>query len=484
MAEQSEGYAGQLPVGIPMENGNGVQVIQVPSEDGNGVHFLQVPVEGGNIVPSNAAFAVAEAERQAVAKAQRRDDFFDKRQDPVCSVVATCILVCAFGVAGFLVYVYALGGYEVLFGGILQRISLDDDAFVQVVFANDDTDVAANNAFVKAATTWSNILNATGVIAVANTLTTFNEICSLDQTVAFPNVAVIDRLFIAAVVAPNDGAGGVLASAGPCGAFIEIEANGYFMPALGVMTFDSDDIDRLVDNDELEDVILHEMAHVLGFGSLWDDIRTDFDLGGDPVVEDIIYPFLAAPQPENQPIYTGAEGMNGRVDVGGGSLTPVEVEDGSFRSLTALQLVAGAGRGSVDSHWMENIYEDELMTPAISGSVRPLSVMSLRSMRDLGYAVDTSFADPYTFDPSASIVGSPIPQQKITSDDHGGHYTLLLNDTFRDPAIPYVLSKLRKSQKLLGNGRRRLGGPTYITLAVEAVQEYRQMQSSKASTGL
>jgi len=63
-----------------------------------------------------------------------------------------------------------------------------------------------------------------------------------------------------------DGVGGILGSAGPIfGAF----QAGYTLATQGVMEFDSADIGDLETNGALYDVILHEMAHVIGFGTLW-----------------------------------------------------------------------------------------------------------------------------------------------------------------------------------------------------------------------
>lgn len=43
------------------------------------------------------------------------------------------------------------------------------------------------------------------------------------------------------------------------------------MPRLGVMKFDSADVDDLLKKGTFGAVVLHEMAHVLGFGVLWNE---------------------------------------------------------------------------------------------------------------------------------------------------------------------------------------------------------------------
>ena len=58
--------------------------------------------------------------------------------------------------------------------------------------------------------------------------------------------------------------------AGPCG--FRSAASGY-LTTVGVMEFDAADIERLAANGTLQDVITHEMLHVLGIGTLWSDRR-------------------------------------------------------------------------------------------------------------------------------------------------------------------------------------------------------------------
>lgn len=63
-----------------------------------------------------------------------------------------------------------------------------------------------------------------------------------------------------------DGPGGVLGSAGPTAAS---QQGGFVLTTTGSMSFDSADVAVLEMSGELEEVIRHEMGHVLGFGTLW-----------------------------------------------------------------------------------------------------------------------------------------------------------------------------------------------------------------------
>ncbi len=77
----------------------------------------------------------------------------------------------------------------------------------------------------------------------------------------------LTTVYINAVLAPNDGVGGVLGSAGP--SEVAIDASGYWLTTDGQMSFDSADAAGLVTGGTFGSVVLHEMAHVLGFGTLW-----------------------------------------------------------------------------------------------------------------------------------------------------------------------------------------------------------------------
>ncbi|WP_148618613.1 M8 family metallopeptidase [Mariniblastus fucicola] len=76
----------------------------------------------------------------------------------------------------------------------------------------------------------------------------------------------LSSMFIEANVGAIDGVGGILGSAGPS----EIVNDGnQWLTTHGAMTFDSADLADLSSDGTLEDVILHEMGHVLGIGTLW-----------------------------------------------------------------------------------------------------------------------------------------------------------------------------------------------------------------------
>lgn len=168
----------------------------------------------------------------------------------------------------------------------------------------------------------------------------------------------VDDVLIDVLLQPIDGPGAVLGSAGPC-----LARNADLLTLYGVMFFDTDDLAFLQENDVLDEVIVHEMGHVLGIGTLWNFGRT------------LLQGTAADPR------FVGPNAIAGFHEVGGrGATVPVE-EDG--------------GPGTRFGHWDDDTFDTELMTGFIGLGESPLSVMTIGSMADLGYEVDNSPADRY-----------------------------------------------------------------------------------------
>ena len=78
------------------------------------------------------------------------------------------------------------------------------------------------------------------------------------------NGVAVDDLLIDASAMVIDGQGGILGSAGP-----DRFRSGSNLPYHGSMTFDSADLAMLESTNQLFSVVLHEMGHVLGLGTIW-----------------------------------------------------------------------------------------------------------------------------------------------------------------------------------------------------------------------
>ena len=84
----------------------------------------------------------------------------------------------------------------------------------------------------------------------------------------------VDDLLIEARLPTIDGENGVL---GRAGAYSVREGGTVdeYTTVVGVMEFDVADAQNLLHDNTWDDTILHEMIHVLGFGTLWDDFGRD-----------------------------------------------------------------------------------------------------------------------------------------------------------------------------------------------------------------
>lgn len=230
---------------------------------------------------------------------------------------------------------------------------------IDINFQGSDWTADLQDAFVKAADLVSNIITD-------------------DIPDVFYHGKIIDDIRIDAELTQIDGAGGVLGQAGPTA----VRTAGY-LPATATMQFDTADATNMNTTDPAtdvwEEVVLHEMLHSIGFGSIWSFLGLVDDTGSDPV-------------------FTG---QHAQAAAGG-----------------AVIVEADGGQGTALSHWDDATYGSELMTgylysvvgtdgngnpiygnpsnvdadlaagtPSLTddASVSDLSNMTIASLEDLGY---------------------------------------------------------------------------------------------------
>ena len=190
-----------------------------------------------------------------------------------------------------------------------------------------------------------------------------------------------------------DGKKGILAQASPCGLSCfgsdmsirrenNIVSSGkYYCTAgsnpdtptspvvrFGIMVLDADDIPGLVSRGVFENTILHEIGHVLGFGTVW-------NIFTKPLIS----------KSSSDPRFIGAQANNAY----GHFLDALNIESHS------LKVENSGGAGTTGSHWREETYGNELMTGFLDGETQPMSSFTIASLGDLGYDVDLSKADSY-----------------------------------------------------------------------------------------
>jgi hypothetical protein len=175
---------------------------------------------------------------------------------------------------------------------------------------------------------------------------------------------VIDDLVIEAQGADIDGPGGVLGQAGPTNLRPASAGASAFLPAKGIMSFDTADLAQMEADGTLLDVITHEMGHVIGIGTVWEHKKL---LTGAGTVN---------------PRFKGTEAKNAFGQLKGQASTPVPVEN-------------TGGAGTRDGHWRETVFRNELMSGFIAAPNNPLSKVTVASLKDLGYVVNMAAAEPY-----------------------------------------------------------------------------------------
>ena len=172
----------------------------------------------------------------------------------------------------------------------------------------------------------------------------------------------VPGVIIYASVQSIDGPGRILAQAGPC--YVRDDPD--LRTVIGVMEFDSDDLASLSGDGNLQDIITHEMLHVIGLGTFW----TDKNLLTGATTADVAY--------------TGAGGIAGCIATGG-----------TTTCATSVPVENTGGSGTADSHWRETTFGNELMTGFANSGHLPMSIMTVRSLADIGYTVNPAAAETY-----------------------------------------------------------------------------------------
>ncbi len=135
-------------------------------------------------------------------------------------------------------------------------------------------------------------------------------------------------------------------------------------PVLGYVFFDEVDLGTLQAYGDLEEIMLHELTHVLGFGFRWVLLGL-LDQDSDPVFD---------------PHFTGSRAIAAFDDAGGTNYTGAKVP-------------TEPGQG----HWRDSVFGNELMDSFLYVNRRePLSAITLEALVDMGFRVDVSHADPFT----------------------------------------------------------------------------------------
>ena len=175
---------------------------------------------------------------------------------------------------------------------------------------------------------------------------------------------IIDDILILAQGVAIDGPGSILGQAGPTHLRPASAGVNAFLPAKGIMSFDTADLAQMQANGTLLDVITHEMGHVIGVGTIW------------------THKGLLAGTSTN-PTFKGTEAKKQYGILKGTGPVVVPVEN-------------TGGPGTKNSHWRESVFKNELMSGFIAAANNPLSKVTVGGLKDLCYSVNLQAAEAYT----------------------------------------------------------------------------------------
>lgn len=218
-------------------------------------------------------------------------------------------------------------------------------------------------AFAAAKARWERVI--TGDLPNASLSASQVEACA-----GVSEALTVEDVAIYAKVGPIDGPGNILGQAGPC--YVRSPS---YLPILGIMEFDEADLANMEASGILGDVILHEMGHVLGIGTLWS------------------YQSLLQGEGGADPYFSGPQAVAAYQGLGATVTNGVPVEN-------------TGGGGTRDSHWRETTFGNELMTGWVNAAPNPLSIVTVRSLADQGYTVNPAAADAYAL-PSPAPLRAP-----------------------------------------------------------------------------
>ena len=210
----------------------------------------------------------------------------------------------------------------------------------------------------------------------------------------------IDDVVIVIELASIDGPERTLGQAGTC-----VVRETSWLPAVGLMTFDTADLEGLVTDGSFYEVVVHEMAHALGFGVNWRELG----LLQLPTIE-CENPFTMPCMPVRRDThFTGPSARKefDRIDADyKGNKVPVENDITTYDS------------GGLDVHWRESVFATEGMTPSLdTGVPNPISRVTIASFADIGYRVEYEAAQPFRLPSSRSALRGEARAPVYLGDD-------------------------------------------------------------------
>lgn len=259
------------------------------------------------------------------------------------------------------------------FGPTTMTISVEDDPVeeydIDLVFVNNGTS-SQDQIVENAVELWESVI-AAGVQEIDFSE---NPVAAGRCGTGSPQIGdIVDDLRMFVSIDSIDGVGSILGQARPCQVrVIPFLDNRVTSVITGHIELDEADVAALETRGLLESTIVHEIGHVLGFGTIWDDFELLINpsVGGNPNADTHF----------NGPLTIAAFDAAGGDGYTGGAKVPVH---------------SGGERGQADGHWRQSVFGNELMSPFVSSEGSVLSAVTIESFADLGLSVNLAEAKDY-----------------------------------------------------------------------------------------
>lgn len=161
-----------------------------------------------------------------------------------------------------------------------------------------------------------------------------------------------------------DGLSGTLGQAGPVQAVNYSNRDGLFVSA-AIVELDIDDVAYMQSTNTYHEVVVHEMFHGIGFGTLWD--------------------------------YWNVTSKKGRELRYTGEYAVAAYNQENNENVGYISVETDGGPGTAGGHWDEVIYGAELMTGYTQGLPATLQSMSSASLLDIGLLLNDQSRDLFGF---------------------------------------------------------------------------------------
>ena len=288
--------------------------------------------------------------------------------------------------------------------------SANDPFNIAVHFASD---VSTHDQVIirSAAARWDRVLAKTVLEDVS--VKAGEDVCPSSSWGTWQQDTSVDDLLVLvsydSIDGDGDDEGNTLARAGAC---VWRNADQDWLPVVGKVVIDEADPLSEHSLQEAEDLIAHEIGHVLGIGWFWDWVGLLQEASDTTESRDTYF--------------SGRRARQAFDHLGGEAYTGNKVP------------VHNLGRlGSINGHWRESVMQGELMTPYMDSGRDPLSLITLWSLEDLGWRGDYNAVDAYR-----------VPQSAANADEEDARLL------FDEVVVPEVLMIVGEDGRLHPVSRR------------------------------